>query len=56
MNTTKQFKVEVAGKKALNRQFQTRQGAEAYAAIIFYRHKCTVRIIAPRKEVEEALL
>jgi len=56
MAETKQFKVEVAGKKYLNRSFATRQGAEAYAAIVFYNNKCMVRIIAPKKELERALL
>ena len=50
------FKVEVPGKKALNRSFATRHAAEAYAAVVYYRHKCTVRIIAPKQELPEALV
>lgn len=49
-------KVIVPEKPKLNRSFRTRQGAETYAAIVFYRHKCTVRIVEPKKEVPEALL
>jgi len=46
------YRVEVPNKKKLAETFQTRGGAEAYAAMLFFRDRLTTKIIELDKKKE----
>lgn len=47
------YRVEVPNRKKLNETFKTRGGAEAYAAMLFFRDRLPTKIIELDKKKEE---